>query len=92
MSPLPENSATRHVADQTGVSCGLGGEMWPERCCCNCVNHIADYGHPLTNGKTVMDRRGWICTTGRLGEARAFSGWSAHGLCELWKGKEEPSE
>ena len=29
------------------------------QCCCECVNHLEDYSHPLTYGKSVLKVRGF---------------------------------
>ena len=51
------------------------------RCCCNCKNRLADYSHPCTDSKSILQKRGYICYIPEDG--LAFSGWPEHGLCEL---------
>ena len=52
------------------------------RCCCNCKYHFEDRSHPCTDGVSVLVQRGWICA-GDMHERIAFSGWTAHGMCEM---------
>lgn len=54
-------------------------------CCCNCRNRIDDYSHELTDGRPCTEPRGWVCV-GMVGmdDGGAHSGWSEHGMCELW--------
>lgn len=60
------------------------------QCCCNCGNHYKDYHHPWTTGKSIMEQRGWICFVDMGDEMSIMhSDWSEHGMCELWKPKEE---
>ena len=58
-------------------------------CCCTCRHRAEDYGHPGTNGKTIMDLRGYVCLCpGRVnehGQRRVISGWTEHGQCEMWE-------
>ena len=57
-------------------------------CCCNCRWRAFDHSHPYTDGKRVGHRRGYVCLAPefvtRTGRSEVFSGWSAHGLCEMW--------
>ena len=54
------------------------------QCCCQCKWHIKDFGHPLTNGKSVSEQRGWICLAYDL--SCAFSGWPEHSVgCEFFE-------
>jgi len=59
-------------------------------CCCSCNWRLEDRSHPLTDGKSMGDRRGWICAGFAFteGEGVAISGWPEHGICEMHKGKE----
>lgn len=58
------------------------------QCCCNCLYHIPDMGHPGTDGKSISTQRGWTCTVGLFTELSQnpyiHSGWSEHGGCEMW--------
>ena len=53
------------------------------QCCCNCRFHLVDCSHPNTDGKSIMEQRGWICNPPEM--YNAFSGWGKHGLCEMWQ-------
>ena len=64
----------------------MGGEKY---CCCTCANRVNDYSHPHTNGKNVLTLRGYICSTGELGN---FSGWPEHSGCELHYSRPERPE
>ena len=63
-------------------------------CCCNCANHYEDRHHCTTkpnreNGCCCSEHKGWICLISFEGEKPiAHSGWSEHGMCEMWR-KEE---
>jgi hypothetical protein len=61
------------------------------QCCCTCYNHRKDYHHPYTTGGSILEQRGWVCylPIGKEEEHLLFSGWSEHGMCELWNPKEE---
>lgn len=39
--------------------------------------------HPLTNGGSVEKRKGWVCAA--PGFEGVYSGWAAHGLCEMFE-------
>jgi hypothetical protein len=54
-------------------------------CCCTCVSHVADTSHPLTDGGRVIHQRGWVCLAPEFDGV--FSGWTAHGLCEMWQSR-----
>ncbi len=56
-----------------------GGE-----CCCNCAFLLKDFHHPTTTGKSTLVQRGWICAPPEF-DGMVFSGWSQHGLCEMWQ-------
>jgi hypothetical protein len=60
----------------SGKPCG----KWS--CCCTCRHHAVDAGHPLTNGESIMTQRGFVCLAPEFDVV--LSGWSAHGLCEMW--------
>ena len=51
-------------------------------CCCTCKHRLDDHSHPCTDGKSIMEHRGYICRPPES-DGRAFSGWSEHGLCEM---------
>jgi hypothetical protein len=55
-------------------------------CCCVCQHHKANHHHPLTTGKSMSERKGWICTAPEL--QAYFSGWPEHGICEMFVEKE----
>lgn len=60
-----------------------------EHCCCGCRWHIADYHHCTTvenrTGCVCSQQKGWICMDPE--SERAHSGWSEHGMCEMWMPK-----
>lgn len=70
-------------------------------CCCNCANHYEDFYHCTSNPKPEgYDKdnhecicnvhKGWICLISLEGERpNAHSGWSEHGMCELWTPKRQ---
>jgi hypothetical protein len=60
---------------------GHGLSDGPE-CCCNCRWHVADHHHPIVDGESIIDRKGWVCLAPEFDEV--FSGWPYHGLCEMW--------
>ena len=65
-------------------------------CCCNCKNHIRDFYHCTTveqhDGCVCSTPKGYICFIEFDGETmvepRAYSGWSEHGFCELYRKKD----
>lgn len=65
---------------------------WNNKCCCNCGNHLEDFYHCTTNprpdgveGCVCSVHKGWICSiVFDDGTARNHSGWSEHGMCEMW--------
>lgn len=59
-------------------------------CCCNCRYHLCDLSHPATDGGRITKSRGWICAPPEIfsnGVPAAFSGWTKHGMCEMYSGK-----
>jgi len=56
-------------------------------CCCNCKNHLEDFHHCCTvEGRLpgtchCNKHKGWICQV----EDHAYSGWTKHGYCELYR-------
>jgi len=57
------------------------------RCCCSCFWHLEDYSHPWTDGSRITEQRGWVCANPELwddGKLHVMSGWSEHGMCEVW--------
>ena len=72
---------------QKDMSPGIG------ECCCNCANHFKDFHHPCTTGESIMKQRGWICFIDSDEDpCIMFSGWSEHGMCELWRQKKEKKD
>lgn len=67
-------------------------EKWHGRCCCNCKSHLEDFHHCTTVSDRkpgtcfCNDHKGWICM-GMLGDSKAHSGWSEHGICEMHEKK-----
>lgn len=55
-------------------------------CCCTCVHHHEDHSHPVTNGRSCTEVRGWICASPEDGWA---SGWGEHGGCACHMTAEE---
>lgn len=55
-------------------------------CCCQCHWRLTDHSHPDTDGKSMSEKRGYICIAFTQMEAMdvAHSGWSEHGMCELF--------
>lgn len=60
-------------------------------CCCSCRYHLEDFHHCTT----MLDRptpgfcvcnqhKGWICSVEANYNGHYHSGWSEHGLCEMW--------
>lgn len=55
-------------------------------CCCTCRYRVNDWSHPVTDGESIMRRRGYICANPELGH---YSGWKEHGMCEVWTPRPE---
>ena len=75
--------------------CQKDQKPWIGECCCNCGNHHKDFHHPCTTGKECTTQKGWICIIDEKGDGMdlwAHSGWSEHGLCEMWRPKEKKKE
>jgi hypothetical protein len=56
-------------------------------CCCTCTWLAVDGHHPCTDGGSILDQKGWVCLAPEFdtrGYKLVFSGWSRHGLCEMW--------
>jgi hypothetical protein len=66
-------------------------EIHNGQCCCNCRYLIRDFSHPCTDGGRISEQRGWICFPPEF-EGVMFSGWNAHGLCEMHGFREEGAE
>lgn len=57
-------------------------------CCCSCKFHLQDFHHCTT----VEEReccvcgqpKGWICAGESVENGHYHSGWTEHGLCEMW--------
>jgi hypothetical protein len=56
---------------------------WRGKCCCSCKYHLKDMSHPTTDGKRCVKQRGWVCAPPEMNGV--FSGWTKHGLCEMWE-------
>ncbi len=56
-------------------------------CCCQCKYLMIDASHPMTDGGNVLTQRGWACAGFVFCEATpvVYSGWSEHGMCELFE-------
>lgn len=52
------------------------------KCCCNCRYQMDLHSHPWVNGKSIMDKVGYICSYPMTGRKVVLS--NKHGLCELW--------
>jgi hypothetical protein len=57
------------------------------QCCCTCQFLLADFSHPVTDGLSVLNQRGWICFAPEIDGA--FSGWQEHGMCEMYQPKKD---
>ena len=59
-------------------------------CCCGCRWHIEDFHHCTTVAErdecVCSQHKGWICMPPE--SERAHSGWSEHGMCEMWTAKQ----
>ena len=57
-------------------------------CCCTCQHHLQDFHHccttPEHTGCVCRQPKGWVCLAPEY--PGVHSGWSAHGLCEMWEG------
>lgn len=60
---------------------------WRGKCCCSCRHHLRDHSHPSTDGGRVTQPRGWVCAPPEW--SGVHSGWSEHGLCEMWDPRQE---
>ena len=57
------------------------------QCCCECQYHLEDCSHPLTDGKSVLEVKGYVCCCYDM-KAKVFSGWPKHSIgCELYTKK-----
>lgn len=74
----------------SACSAGLGPPCamaeW-NQCCCTCAHHLRDFHHCTTTGQrdgkcVCSEPKGWICVPPEF--EGAHSGWSEHGLCELY--------
>lgn len=65
--------------------CNLGADNpFGEQCCCICKHQRPDYGHPHTNGESILTQRGWVCDFPE-GEG-VHSGWPDHSVgCEVFE-------
>lgn len=64
-------------------------DKWYGQCCCNCKYRVNDWSHPHTDGLRILNRRGYICSNPELGSS---SGWSEHGICEIWTSRPEVTQ
>lgn len=78
-----QHSAFARHKIEPEIKCCL--EEW-QGCCCQCRWRLTDYSHPLTDGKNMLEKRGYICIAFTQMEATdlAHSGWCEHGMCELF--------
>jgi len=59
-------------------------------CCCNCKFHAVDLEHCVTNPTLrkhvghCSTPKGYACTVQMQETGKIFSGWSQHGLCEMF--------
>lgn len=60
------------------------------KCCCSCAHHIKDFYHCSTGSIKMIGEsclcnqpKGYVCAL-RLSEGIVYSGWTEHGLCEMW--------
>lgn len=61
-------------------------------CCCTCRYHVRDYHH-CTTSKELRERfggcvctipKGWVCLAPETDGRGVYSGWTEHGMCEMW--------
>ncbi len=70
--------------------------MRPEygKCCCSCAGRATDYHHCCTNqelrketgGCVCSIPKGFLCLVPEM-DGRVHSGWTEHGICEMWSKK-----
>lgn len=94
MSPKTYTCPSCGTIVQEPAECVLKTHPEWNSCCCVCRNLIIDGSHPDTDGGHIMQQRGWICIGFAYQEAEAlgFSGWTAHGMCELFDRRPEHPE
>lgn len=60
-------------------------------CCCGCRWHIEDFHHCTTVKErdhcVCSEHKCWICLAPEM-DGFAYSGWSEHGMCEMWMPKQ----
>ena len=60
-------------------------------CCCNCRHNLQDFYDCTTTkqheGCVCNQPKGYVCAL-RLNEGIVYSGWTEHGMCEMWKRQE----
>lgn len=68
-------------------------EQFDNSCCCNCANHLEDFHHCATTSRdenecVCSNHKGWVCCPPMESDGKkiVYSGWSEHGMCELWCG------
>lgn len=68
------------------ITCQISNPRTDGMCCCNCRFLIPDHSHPTTDGGNMTQQRGFVCAGFLFTEPEkiVFSGWSKHGLCEMW--------
>ena len=69
---------------------------WKGQCCCSCKFHLQDFHHcSVDSAKIISDSpgclcnipKGWICAGEAVENCRYHSGWTEHGMCEMWEGQ-----
>jgi len=68
-------------------------------CCCKCRYRLTDYHHCTTSpalrekkgGCVCSEVKGYICHPPEF-DGRAYSGWSEHGMCEMFAARKEQDE
>lgn len=70
---------------------------WKGSCCCSCKFHLQDFHscvtdwqrHKAENRCICSEPKGWICACESLENGHYHSGWSEHGMCEMWEKADE---
>ena len=66
--------------------------QFKDKCCCNCQHHLQDFYHCTTDWQRHISEqrcicnepKGWICASEAVENGHYHSGWTEHGMCEMW--------